>query len=197
VSLPHYFLCPTVRSSSQATSPYVISPSPDISDPKMLWHPIADSKLAPENPWWNWISDPGSLTKRLKGLSGDHFAVDVMEERWQSDLPIAVRKLFGPVANSHRFWSRKVTLLGCDTPWIRAHTLVPEHSLFGPLKKVMELNSQPLGEYLFNHPDLVRGAMDVTLLGRDTWGRRSLFYLFGKPVLVAEFFLPALLKHAS
>jgi chorismate-pyruvate lyase len=33
----------------------------------------------------------------------------------------------------------------------------------------------------------------VTAVGSDTWARRSLFYLFSKPVLVAEFFLPHLL----
>lgn len=163
----------------------------------MQWHTITASELAPENPWWGWISDPGSLTKRLKAESDNNFRVNVVEENWQSDLPLAVRSLFGPVAGSHRFWSRKVTLLGCDTPWVRAHTLIPEHSLLSPLKTVMELNAQPLGEYLFNHPELVRGTLDVTLLGRDTWGRRSLFYLFGKPILVAEFFLPALLEHKS
>ncbi|MFT4860867.1 MAG: chorismate--pyruvate lyase [Pseudohongiellaceae bacterium] len=168
--------------------------SPDISDAAMHWDPITGSKLSPESPWWPWVSDPGSLTKRLKAQSDGKFAVQVDVEQWRSDLPLAVRSLFGPLAATHQFWSRKVTLLGCDTPWVKAHTLIPAHSLLSPLKTVMELKNQPLGEYLFDHPDLVRGAMDVTLLGRDIWGRRSLFYLFGKPILVAEFFLPALLE---
>ena len=171
--------------------------SPDISDASMHWDPITACGLLPENPWWSWISDPSSLTKRLKAESNDNFAVQLDVEEWQSDLPLEVRSLFGPIAPSHRFWSRKVTLLGCDTPWIKAHTLIPEYSLLSPLKTVMELKTQPLGEYLFNHPDLVRGAMDVTLLSGDTWGRRSLFYLFGKPILVAEFFLPALLEQSK
>jgi chorismate--pyruvate lyase len=174
----------------------VIFSSPDISDASMHWHPITDGDLAQENPWWTWVSDPGSLTKRLQAKSGGNFSVDLVDEDWQSDLPLRVRSLFGPLASTHRFWSRKVTLLGCDTPWVKAHTLIPQHSLLSPLKRVMELNTQPLGEYLFKHPELVRGAMDVTPLGRDTWGRRSLFYLFGKPILVAEFFLPALLEHS-
>jgi chorismate--pyruvate lyase len=61
----------------------------------------------------------------------------------------------------------------------------------------MELNEKPLGEYLFNHPELIRTEMDVSALGSDTWARRSLFYLFNKPVLVAEFFLPRLLEKTS
>jgi len=170
----------------------VIPLTPDVSDASMQWYPLNESDLTQDNPWWSWVSDSGSLTKRLKEKSNNNFSVRLASEQWQCNLPVAVRALFGPVADSHRFWSRKVTLLGCDTPWVKAHTLIPDYSLMGPLKTVMELNTQPLGEYLFSHPELVRGAMDVTLLGRDTWGRRSLFYLFDKPILVAEFFLPAL-----
>ncbi len=171
--------------------------SPDISDAKFCWQAIDHSPLASDEDWWTWVSDAGSLTKRLKFASSNNFSVKLNEERWQTNLPVAVRALFGPVDRSHKFWSRKVTLLGYDTPWVKAHTLIPEHSLLSPLKQVMELNTQPLGEYLFNHPDLVRCAMDVTPLSGDTWGRRSLFYLFGKPILVAEFFLPSLLAHTS
>lgn len=75
-----------------------------------------------------------------------------------------------------------------------AHTLVPEHSLFSPLKQVLELNTKPLGEYLFSHPDLIRTGLDITSYKGDSWARRSLFFLHSKPVMVAEFFLPALFE---
>jgi chorismate-pyruvate lyase len=35
--------------------------------------------------------------------------------------------------------------------------------------------------------------MNITNFAENSWGRRSLFYLFKKPVMVAEFFLPAIL----
>ena len=168
--------------------------APDISDPSLLWQPIDQSGLDKSDLLYAWLSDTGSLTKRLKQASEDNFELDLVSEQWQSELPNEVRSLFGPVSLSHKFWSRKVCLKGRGEPWVKAHTLIPEHSLLSPLKTVMELNAQPLGEYLFNHPQLLRSGLDVTLLGRDTWGRRSLFYLFGKPILVAEFFLPALLE---
>lgn len=76
---------------------------------------------------------------------------------------------------------------------MHAHTLIPEHSFESPLQEVLSLNVKPLGEYLFNQPNLIRTEMDVTAGNSDTWGRRSLFYLFGKPILVAEFFLPGLI----
>lgn len=74
-----------------------------------------------------------------------------------------------------------------------AHTLVPKHSLFSPLKEVLELNTRPLGEYLFSHPDLVRTGMEISPYRSGIWGRRSLFFLFNKPIMVAEFFLPQLI----
>lgn len=117
------------------------------------------------------------------------------EELWLDDISMSLRRLFGPVNEQHRFWSRKVTLVGCGQPWVQAHTLIPAHSFESPLREVMSLNEKPLGEYLFNQPDLIRLEMDVTVVNSDTWGRRSLFYLFGKPILVAEFFLPSLLRN--
>lgn len=70
--------------------------------------------------------------------------------------------------------------------------------------------NRPLGAFLFSHPDLQRGDIEVTqlaystpplnLLPQDencqresTWGRRSLFRLQGRPVLVSEIFLQSLL----
>lgn len=83
--------------------------------------------------------------------------------------------------------------MGNDEPWVMAHTLVPEHSLLSPLRQVLELNTKPLGEYLFSHPDLIRTGMDIAAYKTNLWARRSLFFLYSKPVMVAEFFLPALL----
>lgn len=172
----------------------MIKSTPDIADSSNQWMPLAQSSLNASNEWWDWISNPGSLTKRLKEKSKGNFKVELIDEQWLSNLPRDLRVLFGPVEENHRFWSRKVVLSGSGEPWIQAHTLLPEHSLESPLREVMELNEKPLGEYLFNHPELIRTEMDVTAVGSDTWARRSLFYLFNKPVLVAEFFLPSLLE---
>lgn len=92
-----------------------------------------------------------------------------------------------------RMWSRKVVLVGRDTPWVLAHTLVPQASLRSPLGQVKMLNSRPLGAFLFAHPGLHRSRMDIASTG-ESWGRCSLFELFDRPIVVAEFFLPALIE---
>ena len=67
-----------------------------------------------------------------------------------------------------------------------------------------ELNSKPLGALLFNDPSMTRApvessyanasalAVPETLCDGDVflWGRRSVFCLDQKPLLVSEVFLP-------
>lgn len=168
--------------------------SADISNPSLQWHRLGDRSARPNAQWSQWLFDAGSLTQLLIQKSRQGFRVEVRAEEWlQLERP-EDRACFGPLAHGHAFWSRKVTLIGDDTPWVLAHTLIPEFSLLSPLKQVLELNEKPLGEYLFSHPELVRSGMDITQFADHSWGRRSLFYLFDKPIMVAEFFLPAILE---
>lgn len=167
---------------------------PDIADAEFSWVAVEDSEMLPESSWNKWLLDPGSLTQLLIKKSNNNFRVQLVAEEWIEIDRIDLRAQFGPVSITHRFWSRKVVLLGDNTPWVMAHTLVPEHSLCSPLKQVLDLNAKPLGEYLFSHPELIRTGLDITPYRGDCWARRSLFFLHSKPVMVAEFFLPALLE---
>lgn len=166
---------------------------PDISDSNLDWHSEGERRTLPADAWRRWLFDSSSLTKLLIEKSAGDFRVEVRAQEWLLLSSPAIRSRFGPLASDHRFWSRKVVLVGNNTPWVLAHTLIPEFSLTGPLKRVLELNEKPLGEYLFGHPDLIRTGIDITPIAGDSWGRRSLFYLFEKPIMVAEFFLPAIL----
>lgn len=171
-------------------SPSVV---PDISDSSLDWHSKGERQSHPSGAWQRWLFDSSSLTKLLIRKSAGNFRVEVRGEEWLLLPDSTVRACFGPLAAGHRFWSRKVVLVGNNTPWVLAHTLIPEFSLTGPLKRVLELNEKPLGEYLFSHPDLIRSGIELTPFAGNSWGRRSLFYLFEKPIMVAEFFLPALM----
>ena len=166
---------------------------PDISNSNLDWHSEGERRSLPTDAWRRWLFDRSSLTKLLIQKSTGDFRVEVREQEWLQLPNPAVRSCFGPLATEHKFWSRKVVLFGDNTPWVLAHTLIPEFSLTGPLRRVLELNAKPLGEYLFSHPDLIRSGIDITPIAGDSWGRRSLFYLFEKPIMVAEFFLPAIL----
>ena len=142
----------------------------------------------------DWLFDSGSLTARLKTLSEGKFAVEVVDESWLIFPDLRFRSRFGPVAPEHRFWSRRVVLLGNGVPWVFANTLIPTHSLDGDLEQIIRLGTKPLGEYLFSQPELSRSEIEVKEIAEGSWGRRSWFFLNAKPVLVAEYFLPSLLR---
>ncbi|MDX2368776.1 MAG: chorismate lyase, partial [Colwellia sp.] len=86
-------------------------------------------------------------------------------------------------------------------------SLLPLSSLTGAEQALANLGTQSLGQVLFNHPSLERKLIEVATfdltssvgkLARDLqlnmthalWGRRSIFVLEDKPLMVAEVFLP-------
>jgi chorismate--pyruvate lyase len=71
------------------------------------------------------------------------------------------------------------------------------------------LGNRPLGEIIFSYPKLERIAMDITLINLPTWsplaileagidapiwGRRTVYAIAHKQMLVSEFFLPEVLR---
>lgn len=175
------------------------------------WWPVrhhlrSAASLAP----WDWLLDTGSLTHRLRQRCGGAFRVAVRRQCWERPTPDE-RKVLGMRA-AERALIREVYLLCCDTPWVYARTIIPVSSLGGPRRRLMHLGDKPLGAALFADPHLRRGALEVACLRRGEalyeragardaeviWGRRSVFRLQGRPLLVTEIFLPALLQdHAS
>jgi chorismate--pyruvate lyase len=108
---------------------------------------------------------------------------------------------------------REVRLMCGDTPWVFARTVIPVRSLRGAQRRLIRLGSKPLGAALFADPGLRRGEVEVARMSpgeqlfaravgsatssKAVWGRRSVFWLQGKPLLVSEIFLPALLEAHS
>ena len=103
---------------------------------------------------------------------------------------------------------REVLLYCGDTPVVYARTIIPTSSLRGALRGLALLGNKPLGAVLFSDKSMHRKPMEVTCIkpehkcyswmkykGNETiWGRRSVFQLRGKELLVSEFFLPNLFK---
>lgn len=140
------------------------------------------------------LLDSGSLTEQLVARAGSSFAVQRLEEDWCQLSEQSLRREFGPVQQSHRFWSRKVLLSGLAEPWVLAHTLMPAHSCCSELQQVLQLGDQPLGRFLFTQAGLIRANLKFAAADNGMWGRRSVFYLFSKPIMVAEFFTPQYVK---
>jgi chorismate--pyruvate lyase len=98
---------------------------------------------------------------------------------------------------------REVILRGKDQPWVFARSVLPLTSLTGSLRRLRKQGNRPLGAFLFSQPNLKRSVIDLSFISRhhsyvpgellkeaSVWGRRSIFVLENKPLLVSEVFLP-------
>jgi len=141
----------------------------------------------------------------MAATAGDFF-VRVVHQGWQRP-DLSEAKRLGIKAGQVAL-IREVQLMCHNQAWVRARTVFPLSTLSGRLGYLKKLGNQSLGSLLFKDPSLKRtlfeiasmGGMQGRSLGRQEsgcalWGRRSLFYVKHKPILVAEIFLPALKAH--
>lgn len=155
-------------------------------------------------PWKHWLLDRGSLTARLQALSGGQFAVRKLRQHWGRP-SLSERWALG-LRSTERAMIREVLLLGGGQPWVYARSILPASTLTGPLRALRQLDEKPLGALLFSSPAMRRGPIEVAPLQggqlpedvravfsepAPLWGRRSVFSLFHKSLLVSEIFLPA------
>lgn len=150
----------------------------------------------------DWLQHSGSLTARLIDASEGQFHVEIV--RQFIGIPeLNERQALG-MKRPALAMIREVLLCGHGEPWVFARSLLPLASLTGKLRHLRKQNTRPLGAFLFSQPQLTRSAIAVAQISRDhayvpgnligdnrLWGRRSVFYLQQKPLLVSEVFLPA------
>lgn len=162
------------------------------ADALLPWRLFDQQWPRPAPEWCDWLLEPGSLTQRLQIVSQGTFKVRVLEEGWCYHKS-GNRDPFSTSVARQMMWSRSVLLYGFGVPWVAAHSLIPVSSLRGSLRQLVKLRDRPLGGFLFKHPSLIRYEPQIVKVN-DHWGRRSLFQLEDRPLLVAEFFLPALMS---
>ncbi len=155
----------------------------------------------------SWLCDQGSLTRRLVGLCGDGFSVRVLSQQWVK--PGVDEAHLLKIQPRQNVLLRQVQLLCEQDVLVYARSIIPLSTLQGPHRRLKHLGNKPLGGYLFANPTLQREQQQLATITRNNpmftaalpdnnpdcsriWGRRSLFTLGGKSLLVSEFFLPAL-----
>lgn len=157
----------------------------------------------------SWLTDEGSLTRRLKAYCPQQFSVAVLGMEWVRPDPSEARLLDIPA--TQKVLLRQVHLKCGETLCVYARSVIPLQTLQGKHRRLKFLGDKPLGEYLFASPRLKRSriewsqlrpgsqlyniAMPVQSEEKDSiWGRRSLFCIDKAPLLVSEFFLPVLFQ---
>src|SRR5690606_26180586 len=156
-----------------------------VDSSELLWRPADWILPRPQPVLQSWLLDPGSLTQRLKERSAGLFRVQVLEEKWVQRSSASLLQCFPLHLTRCRMWSRKVLLQCGDMPWVMAHSLIPVTTMVGELRCLRTLSDRPLGGFLFRDPLLQRSQLELTRY-QDIHGRRSLFHLQGRPLLVAE-----------
>ncbi len=170
-------------------------PMPVWNPPRHWLTPARHWQLAPPAPVRDWLREPGSLTARLVREAGGDFRVVLLAQYWGRPAPEEARRM--GLAPGRYALIREVALLGRGEPWVRARSVLPVTSLVGPGRRLRKLGTRSLGHLLFRDPTLHRGPIEIARLQQaegPVFARRSHLVFHGRPVLVAECFLPALLR---
>lgn len=151
----------------------------------------------------DWLFDPSSLTARLIRTCTGRFSVSVLSQGYGYARLSESRVL--QMQHREKALIREVHLL-CDRhPVVYARTVIPVSTLSGAQKHLAHLGNKPLGAVLFSDKTMQREEMQIACLKAaqvklatrdnvDVWGRRSVFKLSAKPLLVSEYFLPELFE---
>ena len=155
--------------------------------------------------------DTASLTLRLQQLCPGRFQVRVLSQEWGAPRLDEMQAL--GMRSGSRALIRTVHLLCDGQPWIYARTIIPVTSLRGKLRRLAHLGTRPLGAMLFADPGMRREVVELARImpgqslyayasyrirqrPEELWGRRSVFRIAGKPLLVSEIFLPGFPQQA-
>jgi chorismate lyase len=154
-----------------------------------------------------WLIDRGSLTARIAQCCPCVCVEVVFQGLRRADRD--ERFMFSNRGRS-RVWVREVFLRCEDARLVFAHTVLDPADLRGAWRSLVKLGTRPLGAALFADPRIERHPLKTRKIGchhelhrrlsayvpsvpRALWARRSLFRLYGSPILVTEAFLPEIL----
>lgn len=152
----------------------------------------------------SWLLATGSLTQSLQQVCQRGFKVQVLKHEFITAPAFACEDLV--IQPKEPVLQREVLLCDGEEPLVFACSLLPEAALQGRYQELRELGSRPLGHWIFSEPVLKRQTMLFTELSSQAalfqnlnqltemslLGRKTLFVGADKPLLVSEFFLPAL-----
>lgn len=169
------------------------------------WYPRPPQ---PGCPYRHWLTGQGSLTRRIQARCRA-FSVRHVTQRFGKSVQDEA-ECTGLQPRQYALL-REVFLYCGETPVVFAHSVLPKSSLRSTWYGLGSLGNKPLGAALFSTPRIKRTPLEFKKLSprhplyhracrllprkpAHLWARRSLFHLHGKPILVTEVFLPAILE---
>lgn len=158
----------------------------------------------------SWLAEPGLLTARIRALCGDRMRFRMLGPLRSSRLSDELQERLG--LYGERCLLREIEFCCGGERVVYAQTVLPEPTLQrhpwlrelgeSPLGESLRQADEPLEreplEYAALPPDSALGiaASDATPEAQQAtlWARRAVYRLGGRPILVQEVFLPALLR---
>ena len=169
------------------------------------WQP---SPVNAQRSYHRWLTDRGSLTRRLQACC-PAFSVRAVHQRL--DRPCRDELSAVKSRARERVLVREVYLYCHETPVVFAHSVLNRRHLRGAWRSISRQGMKPLGAALFANPLVkrtplyfkklaphhelyLRACRLLKALPSHLWGRRSVFIMRGKPIMVTEVFLPGILE---
>ncbi len=170
------------------------------------WRP---AMLPAAHPLRPWLTDPGSLTARIAARCG-RLRVTVITQALAC--PHRDEARLAGLRRGELAWLREVLLVADGVPVVYARSILSRKALRLGWRMLAGVGDRPLGAALFADPRVRRGALGAKRLdARDRryhraaaasgltlppalWARRSCFLRKGRPLIVCEVFLPAVLN---
>jgi chorismate--pyruvate lyase len=164
--------------------------------------------------WQSWLSDTGSLTQKIERAIGQKLEVVVLRDCRQNLNSDESRYFHFKIK---RCRIREVLLCANGMPLVMANSIIPGSSSSGTNHEVLRLGKKPLGAVLFAKTRMRSKKKPLREIARldkrnilwkkcfqqyqnlpaVSWARRTLYQLKGRPLLVSEVFLPALLNYPN
>ena len=182
---------------------------------RSAWNRVGSGEVhhAPRK-WQPWLSDTGSLTQKIEKVIGQKLQVQVLRDYPQTLDSDESRYFHFKI---RRCRVREVLLCANNIPLVMAHSVIPTLSSSGSNHAVLRLGTKPLGAVLFAKTRMhskAKPPRDIARLDKShalwkkcfrnyadlsspLWARRTLYRLKGRPILVNEIFLPALLTYST
>ncbi|MEC9375250.1 MAG: chorismate lyase [Pseudomonadota bacterium] len=148
-----------------------------------------DTGEIPEPKIYEWLTETGLLTARLKILCSKSFGLKVLDS---------------PSKNIVSIKKRQILLFCGDTACIYAETLIPKETITKHAW-LASLGDEPLGERLRTQKNVSRSEFQYSLISPPRilleyiasksllWARRSIFKIGAYSISVTEIFLPGIL----
>ena len=173
------------------------------------WQSVKQARLhSIPNQLRNCLLDTGSLTRYLEKYCESNFSLCLKSKSWQKPLHDEADVLC--LRNGEYALIREIYFKCNDTPWVYGRSIIPSRTLRGAQRRLVYWGQRSLGSYLFSEQKAFRGQMEIAkITPADTlfhlavnpganqnntlWGRRSIFYIKNKPLLIVEVFLPELM----